>query len=266
MRLFLNLSYTKNSKGFGVIGKNNILLIVFFVFLATSGCAIFALRTISKADETTTSLNLNRQSLSIIPPDVLALENLEQLRMYKTGLTEVTPEINKLVNLKRLYLGKNELKTLPEEIGDLQFLEVLSLPYNSLDSLPSSIGKLKRLEHLVLDQNNLKMLPDAIGKLPNLKTITVSFNELDTIQPALFDSGSIEIFNLNYNQINSIPREIAKLTNLHELYLENAGFLLELPDELCDIRRFDVLVVDQSIQVPRCLFVRSLHNFRLIIR
>jgi len=243
--------------------RNNIFL-VFFVVLISPGCAWFALRDIDKADETTKSLNLNRKNLTVIPEDVFDLNELEELRLFQTNLKEISPRIGELKNLKKLYIGRNDLTTLPEEIGLLENLEVLFIHFNEIDSLPSSIGQLKRLEHLKIDNNNLKMLPDEIGDLPNLKTLTVSFNELDTIQPELFESGSIEILDLRYNDIRSIPREIGNLTNMHELYLSNAGFLLELPDELCNFRRFDILQVDRSIQIPRCLFVRSLHNFKIV--
>lgn len=244
--------------------KNNKYLIFLTFCFVFSGCAWFAPRDVQKADSSTKSLNLNRKDLRTIPDEVFELKDLEELRLFQTNLTEISPRIGELKNLKKLYIGRNELRTLPKEIGELHDLEVLFIHFNEIDSLPSSIKGLKKLEHLKIDNNNLKRLPDEIGALPNLKTLTVQFNELDTIQPALFDSGSIEILDLRYNQIRHIPTEIGNLTNLHELYLSNAGFLLTLPDELCNIRRFDILQVDRSIQIPRCLFVRSLHNFKIV--
>lgn len=236
------------------------------VMLIFVGCTLLSTRSLNNADFTTTSLNLNKQRLGLIPAQVFELENLEVLRMYRNELTEITADIARLGNLEKLYLGKNKLKTLPEEIGQLSQLRVLSIPYNDLEYLPASMKNLKKLEHLVLDQNNLKSLPDFLGELPNLKTLTVSFNQLDTIQPALFKSGSFQILDFSQNLIPSFPEELGNCVNLHELHVSRAGFLTALPESLCNLRRMDVLTIDYTTQIPRCLLVRSSPSLRVFYK
>jgi len=237
----------------------SVLVITFY------SCGYFALRNLDKVDRTTHSLNLSRKSLEFIPFEVFAVNTLTELRLFKNQLNEISPKIKQLYNLEKLYLGRNQLTFLPDEIGALHQLKTLSLRNNQLDSLPPSFANLTQLEHLILDHNQFKKLPAVIGKLPNLKTLSVNFNQLEELDTAIFESGSIEHLYLNNNQLTTIPEQIGKLTNLHELHLNQAGLMLELPEALCNLRRMDLLEVDYTVQLPRCIFVRRSPGMRLVI-
>ena len=62
------------------------------------------------------------------------------LDLLSNELTLLPPEIGNLTNLQKLELEYNQLTSLPPEIGNLTNLQQLSVSDNQLTSLPSEIG------------------------------------------------------------------------------------------------------------------------------
>ena len=67
-----------------------------------------------------------------------AAEGWEELDLSGEGLTVLPPEIGKLTNLQTLNLSHNKLSSLPAEFGHLH-LTKLTLDDNPLESLPPEI-------------------------------------------------------------------------------------------------------------------------------
>lgn len=78
---------------------------------------------------------------------------LTTLYLNHNQITTLPPAISVLENLKVLHLSSNRLKVLPAEIGKLTNLTELLLFDNQLNSLPFEFGLLFKLETLGLDGN-----------------------------------------------------------------------------------------------------------------
>lgn len=125
-------------------------------------------------------LNLRKQKLSEIPPEIFQFTNLKVLNLSKNKITRVPKEIGQLSQLAELDLSSNRIDLLPMEIGQLTNLKKLVLGKNELYSLPSSFGNFSSLEYLDLWSNNLTELPPEMGKLPRLKLLDlrlIQFNK-----------------------------------------------------------------------------------------
>jgi internalin A len=142
-------------------------------------------------------LDLSDLGLTILPPEIGRLVDLEELRLWGNRLTTLPSEIGQLTNLRTLRLGGNQLTALPREIGQLTNLQTLSLRGNRLTALPREIGQLTNLQELELKGNRLSTLPREIGQLTNLRILRLGGNELMVL-----------------------PHELGQLTSLQTLYLK----------------------------------------------
>ncbi|OCF34277.1 glucose-repressible alcohol dehydrogenase transcriptional effector [Kwoniella heveanensis BCC8398] len=80
-----------------------------------------------------TSLYINHNCITSIPPAVSQLRNLTLLDATGNDLSSIPPEIGVLSRLKELLLFDNHLTTLPFELGTLYNLETLGIEGNPLD-------------------------------------------------------------------------------------------------------------------------------------
>ena len=84
------------------------------------------------ADSEATELDLSGLNLTILPPDIGQLNNLQLLALGNNALTELPPEIGQLTNLRVLNLEGNDLTELPPELGNLDNLDNLVIRDNPL--------------------------------------------------------------------------------------------------------------------------------------
>lgn len=109
-------------------------------------------------------------------PDTLGgLEKLEELDLGRNGITSLPPEVASLRGLKKLSLDYNEIRALPSFVGDLPNLQELSVNANGGVVLPPSLAKLKGLK-VFMGNNRLKLrdqralrarFPDAVFSFEN---------------------------------------------------------------------------------------------------
>lgn len=105
--------------------------------------AVTSIEEALKHPEQVIKLELKRDKLKAIPPEVFNFVNLQYLDVSKNQLTEIPVEIGQLRNLQYLNLEKNKLERLPPQIGDLTNIYYLNVGQNELYSLPAEIGKLE---------------------------------------------------------------------------------------------------------------------------
>ncbi|XP_039209898.1 leucine-rich repeat-containing protein 69 isoform X2 [Crotalus tigris] len=110
-------------------------------------------------------LNLNKNQLSYLPPEICRLENLECVSLENNKLEKIPKEFCCLQNLRVLHLSHNFITTLPEDIKHLKKLKILILSRNKIETLPDGICKLKRLKTLDVAGNNIQIFPKAMGYL-----------------------------------------------------------------------------------------------------
>ena len=77
-----------------------------------------------------TRVDLIHQELEVIPAEITAFVNLEELNLSENTIAEIPPEIGSLVNVEGLYLGGNQISEIPPEMGALVNLEELNLSEN----------------------------------------------------------------------------------------------------------------------------------------
>jgi len=129
-------------------------------------------------NEKSDGLDLSKNRISHLPPEIGELEHLKVLDISGTGLEELPPEIGKLSSLRVLKALNNKLTSLPKEIGQLKSLMKLDLHNNSLTLIPIEIGQLAQLTGLSLGYNQLSSLPPEIRKLDKLAVLYLDGNPL----------------------------------------------------------------------------------------
>jgi len=211
------------------------------------------------------ALNLSRKGLTEFPEEAFLNKDLRVLRLYGNEIDSIPDRISELVNLEKLYLGRNNLKYLPATIGELKNLKILQVQYNQLESLPEELSEMTSLEQLWLNQNDLRSLPQSLGNLKNLEVLQVKYNQLDSIPNSIGDCESLKFIHLNRNNLLSLPKSMAKLSSLKELYLAGAGPLLDVPEEMCDLRYFELIQIDRNTALPPCMYVLQANRLQIVV-
>jgi Leucine-rich repeat (LRR) protein len=236
------------------------ILIILICFIS---CREIALSRIAKSNEATTVLDLSNAQLKEIPDKVFNNKRLKKLYLFNNKLDSLDERIGDLIDLEELYLGKNQLKFLPQSLENCSKLKKLTLHYNQFEQLPDVIFKLKNLEQLWLFRNQLETLPEAIGQLQQLKFLQLGFNNLTKLPDSLYVLSNLQSLFLDRNQILEISSKLIHLKKLKELNVSHAGPLLNLPDELCEMRFLEDFTVSKEIVIPSCVFARQTTRLRI---
>ncbi|MBS4165273.1 Uncharacterized protein NEOC65_000326 [Neochlamydia sp. AcF65] len=177
---------------------------------------------IEKHGKNITKLDLDEElDLTILPPEIGQLSQLQTLNLSNNQLTTLPPEIGQLSQLQGLWLYNNQLTAIPAEIGQLTKLEVLNLGDNQLTALPAEIGQLTKLQSLALCRNQFTIIPAEIWQLSQLQMLTLSDNQLTIIPAEIGQLSQLQSLNLSNNQLTIIPAEIGQLSHLDTLWLSN---------------------------------------------
>uniref|UniRef100_A0A4W3GUE2 Leucine-rich repeat-containing protein 40 n=1 Tax=Callorhinchus milii TaxID=7868 RepID=A0A4W3GUE2_CALMI len=127
-------------------------------------------------------LDLTRNQLESVPPELAKMVSLEQLYLRHNKLRGL-PELPSCQFLKELHVGNNQIEYLgPEHLKNLSAISVIELRDNKLKSLPDEILLLQGLERLDLTNNDISSLPYALGNLPKLKSLLLEGNPLRSIR------------------------------------------------------------------------------------
>ena len=101
-------------------------------------------------DDGSDTLDLSREELEYLPPEIGDLVHLVELDLTGNQLKELPAEIGNLTNLTRLNARNNQLTKLPSELGGLVNLKGLFLQENQLTELPLQVGQLGKNGLLVM--------------------------------------------------------------------------------------------------------------------
>lgn len=131
-------------------------------------------------------LNVSRNQLVHVPPDVGNLLLLRELLLQNNRIAAVPREIGKCVQLRKLNLHRNRLTELPSELQFCERLEELDVSFNELASLPPELGRLQHLRVLNVRHNKLTSLPHTLCDCPKLEELGCEDNAgLDDIPESL---------------------------------------------------------------------------------
>lgn len=175
----------------------------------------------------------------------------------------IPAELGELIHLRALHLGiNNQLSgTIPPQLGNLTELQSLSLDHNQLSGgIPAQLGKLEDLQELWLEHNQLSgSLPPQLGWLRNVTILALDHNQLSgSLPPNLSDLGNLQELWLNHNQFSgAIPPELGKadpdvpqqasLKALGVLALEYNELTGPLPEELANLTNLQELTVNNTL-------------------
>jgi adenylate cyclase len=87
------------------------------------------------------------------------MPNLQKLNLDKNHLSSMSPQIGRLSKLEFLSMAKNPLNVVPPSIGSLLELKFLNLRECNVKSLPPEIWYCRKLETLNLSSNVLEIFP-----------------------------------------------------------------------------------------------------------
>ncbi len=165
------------------------------------------------------TLDLARNKLQTVPPQIASFVNLRSLDLTHNQFKTLPEEFGNLIRLRELSLADNMLTDLPEEFGKLSAMKRLDLSGNQFTALPVEILDLVKLRELDLSKNKLEDLPNEFGKLVRLKELDLSQNELRTLPDDFKNLTRLEVLDLYQNKLHVLPNEFGNLAGLSELNL-----------------------------------------------
>ncbi|ELA41931.1 uncharacterized protein VICG_00948 [Vittaforma corneae ATCC 50505] len=162
--------------------------------------------------ENATKISISSQGIRFIGRNIKRLVKLERLDLSRNKLETLPPEIGELKNLKILCLHGNKLKSLPDSIGELENLQYLDLSGNKLESLPAEMKKLTNLQYLDLSNNKFETLPPDMGKWKSLRNLYLNNNKFKSLPPEIGELENLQELDLHGNEIEALPDTTRKLS------------------------------------------------------
>ncbi len=167
-----------------------------------------------------TTLYLDRNKLTDLPPSIASLTNLRRLILHTNHFTAIPPLAYKLPKLEELNMMDNHLTSVDDRINELKHLEALDLTINpSIKYWPKSWAGLERLRYLSLNDVGLTRVPTEIVTLPRLEHLGLSVNELTQLPPELSKISTLRSLTAIGNRLEEIPESFGQLRNLAFLNL-----------------------------------------------
>jgi Leucine-rich repeat (LRR) protein len=124
------------------------------------------------------ALDLTRNRLTDLPPDLMLLEDLAYLMVNRNRLQGFPGWLEELKDLRVLIADHNRISEFPDVLLRMPQLEQLSLGENFLTGIPLDIDNMASLEILRLWGNVLASFPASLGNLEHLQILDLLHNEM----------------------------------------------------------------------------------------
>ena len=199
-------------------------------------------------------LNLDRNDMGSLQPEICDLPNLKVLSMEGNRLASVPVDIERLAStLLSLNLDNNFLTAFPTQFFSLSRLHELTLQNNKLAAIPSTISRLKSLRILNLASNKIRAIPE--GNPPEFLSLISKANGLLTPPPPpgvckeLCAVTDLQQLNLDHNAISVLPDRLSALKELRELTL-NDNLISTVPLHIYQLPKLRNLTLDNNPLPP----------------
>ncbi len=195
----------------------------------------------------------SRVRISVIPPEIKYLPNLESIFIVRSFFLESLPkEIGELKNLRSLVISQTQLGTLPTEIGNLENLKELNISDNRIAEIPASIGNLTNLETLFFGRNLITTFPKEIAQLDNLSVLGFGNSDIETFPAEITQMANLTSLNITTSSIESLPDEIGNLVNLTRLDLRE-NKIKTIPASVGSLTNLEDLILhfNQIAELPK---------------
>ena len=230
-------------------------------------------------------LDISRNKINVLAPEVGNLSNLRKINLKHTNITTLPPEIVYCQDLEEILLWGNKIDTLPETLPELLKLKTLAINYRdfckladqymesfynkgqiksehiprivfmlpalqSMDLEATKINNLPEttnlgLQELNLSRNFLQVLPDSVYTLNHLTLLNLSDNQFSSIPNDIGNLKTLVKLRLAQNQLQSLPTTIGKLKFLKELDVSE-NKLKRLPTQIKGLKSLKVLHVEKN--------------------
>ena len=177
-------------------------------------------------------------------------QSLSELIAQGTSLSCIPTQVCALQNLRILHLQNNQIPAIPDVIEELPSLTVLNLSHNQIEVLPNLITRLSKLKVLIINNNQINKITGEISMLTKLKILDLSCNLL-TVLPEIVIR-SLKYMLLNNNLITTLPTSIGNMSELKSLHLCN-NKLEFLPLQMCKLKKLEILDLEGNTlsTIPR---------------
>lgn len=128
--------------------------------------------------EVVLAVDLSRQRLKTLPPDLMLLHDLTYLIVSRNKLESFPDWLQEKTDLKALVADHNRIQDFPEVLLKMPHVEQLSLGENYLRGIPLDIDMMAGLEILSLWGNVLARFPASLGNLEQLQILDLLHNEM----------------------------------------------------------------------------------------
>jgi len=145
------------------------------------------------------------------------------LNVAKEELGDIGPEIGLVTQLETLAMNGSQITSLPPEIGTFSIFPLYTICFASTSN---HVGLLTRLKTLTLSCNNLTQLPIEIHHLSNLTVLNLAHNKLTSVPDELTRMTSLVKLYLSHNELTTLPPSFSRLTSLQALALEKNHTLI----------------------------------------
>ena len=124
------------------------------------------------------ALDLSRQRLKDLPPDLMLLEDLTYLLASRNRLDHFPDWLADMTDLQAIVADHNRFRDFPEVLLRMPHLTQISMGDNELQGIPLDIDLITELEVLSLWSNLLASFPASLGNLAQLQILDLLHNEM----------------------------------------------------------------------------------------
>ncbi|OQR87041.1 hypothetical protein ACHHYP_09598 [Achlya hypogyna] len=181
-----------------------------------------------------TVLHLGRNQLDHLPPTVVHLTGLQELRVSSNALLSLPDAVRGWKELVAFHGDRNQLRLLPDELGHWRRLELLELSHNRLVALPPAVGALSRLHTLAARDNRLEALPLEVGALRSLVHLNLARNALAELPAQLGYCHALRTLDVSENALRTLPDTAGMWMALEACVLHHNRLQSPLPSTVAD--------------------------------
>ncbi|XP_078687163.1 uncharacterized protein LOC144919561 [Branchiostoma floridae x Branchiostoma belcheri] len=192
-------------------------------------------------DDGLLELDLSGRNMSSMPNKVFQQNDIQVLNLQRNSIKVIPTDIGMLFQLRHLDISCNKLSHLPDSISSLSNLEELNISENKIHEFPKGMKNMQALKLLIYRNNALVTIPEQVFSFPVIEELDVSDNELSEVSPLIGNLLSVKVLNLRWNQsLQTLPKELCQLSNLEEINLSVCDIGC-LPDDIGKLRKLKTI-------------------------
>ena len=153
------------------------------------------------------SLKLVNNHLRNLPSEISSATQLRRLDLSRNLLETVTPNLFSLPNLEYISVGHNRLKEIPETSNWSASLLSLDLSENLLSSLPQGIQH-SSIEILNLSKNQFTVVPKCLCRIRTLTSLDLSYLPISSLPKEMEHLDNLVNLNVSNTKITNLPNGV----------------------------------------------------------